>query len=203
MGDWIINLIERMGYLGIALLMFLENHLFPPIPSELIMPLSGFTASRGNLNIVGVIVAGSLGSVGGALFWYYVGRWVGDDRLKRWADRHGRWITMTARDVATADRWFDRHCHWAVLIGRLIPTVRTLISIPAGIFEMGVRRFLIFSTIGTLIWSAALAGAGYALGGEYETVSRYLGPVSTGVVVLIVAVYLYRVATFKPRPRQR
>ena len=202
MGDWIINLIERMGYVGIALLMFLEN-LFPPIPSELIMPLSGFTASRGNLNIAGVILAGTIGSVAGALFWFYVGRWVGDDRLKRWADRHGRWITMTARDVEKADRWFDRHCHWAVLVGRLIPTVRTLISIPAGIFEMGLRRFLIFSTVGTLIWSAALAGAGYALGSEYETVSRYLGPVSTGVVVLIAAVYLYRVATFKPRPRQR
>jgi membrane protein DedA with SNARE-associated domain len=202
MGEWIINLIERMGYLGIALLMFLEN-LFPPIPSELIMPLSGFTASRGNLNIAGVILAGTVGSVAGALFWFYVGRWVGDDRLKRWADRHGRWITMTARDVEKADRWFDRHCHWAVLAGRLIPTVRTLISIPAGIFEMGIRRFLIFSTVGTLIWSAALAGAGYALGSEYETVSRYLGPVSTGVVVLIAAVYLYRVVTFKPRPRQR
>jgi membrane protein DedA with SNARE-associated domain len=202
MGEWIINLIERMGYLGIALLMFLEN-LFPPIPSELIMPLSGFTASRGNLNIAGVILAGTLGSIAGALFWFYVGRWVGDDRLKRWADRHGRWITMTARDVEKADRWFDRHCHWAVLGGRLIPTVRTLISIPAGIFEMGLRRFLIFSTVGTLIWSAALAGAGYALGSEYETVSRYLGPVSTGVVVLIAAVYLYRVVTFKPRPRQR
>ena len=202
MGDWITNLIERMGYVGIALLMFLEN-LFPPIPSELIMPLSGFTASRGNLNIVGVILAGTVGSVAGALFWYHVGRWVGDDRLKRWADRHGRWITMTARDVEKADRWFDRHCHWAVLIGRLIPTVRTLISIPAGIFEMSLRRFLIFSTVGTLIWSAALAGAGYALGSRYETVSRYLGPVSTGIVVLIAAVYLYRVATFKPRPRQR
>jgi membrane protein DedA with SNARE-associated domain len=202
MGEWIISLIERMGYLGIALLMFLEN-LFPPIPSELIMPLSGFTASRGNLNIAGVIFAGTLGSVAGALFWYYVGRWVGEDRLKRWADRHGRWITMTARDVEKADRWFDRHCHWAVLAGRLIPTVRTLISIPAGIFEMGVRRFLIFSTVGTLIWSGALAGAGYALGSQYETVSRYLGPVSTGIVVLIAAAYVYRVATFKPRPRQR
>jgi membrane protein DedA with SNARE-associated domain len=202
MGDWIINLIERMGYLGIALLMFLEN-LFPPIPSELIMPLSGFTASRGNLNIAGVILAGTLGSVAGALFWYYVGRWVGEDRLKHWADRHGRWITMTAREVEKADRWFDRHCHWAVLIGRLIPTVRTLISIPAGIFEMGLRRFLIFSTVGTLIWSGALAGAGYALGSQYETVSRYLGPVSTGIVVLIAAAYVYRVATFKPRPRQR
>jgi membrane protein DedA with SNARE-associated domain len=202
MADWITNLIERMGYLGIALLMFLEN-LFPPIPSELIMPLSGFTASRGNLNIFGVILAGTIGSVAGALFWYYVGRWVDDDRLKRWADRHGRWITMTSRDVEKADRWFDRHCHWAVLVGRLMPTVRTLISIPAGIFEMSLRRFLIFSTIGTLLWSAALAGTGYALGSQYETVSRYLGPVSTGIVVLIVAVYLYRVATFKPRPRQR
>ena len=202
MGDWIINLIEGMGYLGIALLMFLEN-LFPPIPSELIMPLSGFTASRGNLNIAGVILAGTLGSVAGAIFWYYVGRWVGNERLKRWADRHGRWITMTAGEVEKADRWFDRHCHWAVLIGRLIPTVRTLISIPAGIFEMSLRRFLIFSTVGTLIWSAALAGAGYALGSQYDTVGRYLGPVSTGIVVLIAAVYLYRVATFKPRPRQR
>jgi membrane protein DedA with SNARE-associated domain len=201
MGDWITNLIEQMGYLGIALLMFLEN-LFPPIPSELIMPLSGFTASRGQLNIFGVVLAGTAGSVAGALFWYSVGRWFGEERLKRFASRHGRWITLRPKDVDRIDRWFARHCHWAVLIGRVVPAIRTFISIPAGIFEMGVRRFLLFSTIGTFVWSGALAAAGYSLGGSYEVVNKYLGPFSTLIIALVVIGYIYRVATYKPRPER-
>ncbi len=202
MGDWITNLIERMGYLGIALLMFLEN-LFPPIPSELIMPLSGFTASRGELNIIGVVLAGSAGSVAGALFWYCIGRWVGEERIKRFASRHGRWITLRPKDIDRIDRWFDRHCHWAVLIGRVIPAIRTFISIPAGIFEMGIRRFLLFSTIGTLAWSGILASAGYALGSRYDEVNRLLGPVTTAIIILVLIGYGYRVATFKPQSERR
>lgn len=196
MFDWITGLVEQWGYVGIAFLMFAEN-VFPPIPSELIMPLGGFTAARGDLNIVLVIVAGTIGALAGALLWYYVGLWVGTERLERWAGRHGRWLTMSRKDVELADRWFDRYGGWAVLVGRLIPTVRTFISVPAGLSEMGLPKFLFFTTLGTAVWSGLLAVAGYLLESQYETVSRWVNPVSTGVVVLIAAIYLYRVVTFK------
>lgn len=196
MSDWIVSLVDRLGYLGIAFLMLLEN-LFPPIPSELIMPLAGFAASRGDLSLPGVVLAGSAGSVAGAFIWYAVGRWLGDERLKRFAARHGRWLTLSPRDVDHVDRWFEKHCAWAVFGGRLLPAIRTLISVPAGIFEMAPGRFLLFSTLGTLIWSGALAAAGAALGQNYAKVQSWLGPASTAIIALIVVSYFYRVATFR------
>ncbi len=200
MFDWITTFVEKAGYLGIALLMFAEN-VFPPIPSELIMPLSGFQAARGDLNIFLVVASGVVGALAGALLWYYVGVWVGTERLKNWAGRHGRWLTMSRKDVDKADAWFDRYGGWAVLVGRLIPTVRTFISVPAGLAEMGLPKFLFYTTLGTTVWTAFLALAGYYLEGEYDKIAGWLNPVSTGVVVLIAAYYLYRVATFKKEPR--
>jgi membrane protein DedA with SNARE-associated domain len=194
--DWITGLIEQMGYFGIALLMFLEN-LFPPLPSEVIMPMAGFTASKGNLNIVGVLVAGTLGTLSGALFWYTVARKLGEERLRHWADRHGRWITLSPEDIDQLDDWFDRHSRWAVPIGHLVPGIRTLISIPAGIFGMGVTRFILLTVLGAGVWTSALGVAGYVLGSQFDQVDRYLGPASTAIMGAILVWYLYRVATFK------
>jgi membrane protein DedA with SNARE-associated domain len=197
MFDRIIEFLNGTGYFGIAALMFLEN-LFPPIPSEIVMPSAGFSAGQGRLSLVGVIVAGTLGSVAGALFWYYVGRWIGDERLKRWAGQHGRWLTLSPGEVDKVDRWFERHCSKAVLFGRLVPTIRTLISVPAGVFGMSLSRFLLFTAIGTAAWTAALALAGYLLEDQYRQVSDYLNPVANVVIALIVVTYLYRVVTWKP-----
>jgi membrane protein DedA with SNARE-associated domain len=197
MDQWITDLLARTGYAGVVLLMVAEN-LFPPIPSELVMPFAGFTAARGALNLPLTIAAGTLGSVVGALPWYAAGRWTGAERLKRWAGRHGRWLTLAPDDVDAAQRWFGRHCGKSVLLGRLVPAVRTLISVPAGIARMSLPRFLAFSTVGSLVWTGALAALGYALGGEYGRVARYLGPVSNGLVGLLVLGYLYRVVRWKP-----
>ncbi len=194
MFDWISGFVERAGYWGLALLMLAEN-VFPPIPSELIMPLAGFSAARGELSLVGVILAGVLGSILGALLWYAVGRWLGCERLKRFAARHGRWLTLSPSEIDEAQSWFRRHGGKAVLIGRVVPGVRTLISVPAGIAEMPLVPFLIYSTVGTALWSALLACAGYWLEDQYETVAGYLNPVSNVVFGLIVAWYLYRVFT--------
>lgn len=196
MFDSLVELLSRAGYLGIAFLMFLEN-LFPPIPSELIMPSAGYSAGQGKLSLVGVIAAGTVGSVVGALFWYYVGKWIGADRLKSWAGRHGRWLTLKPRDVDKVDRWFDRHCGKAVFLGRLVPAIRTLISVPAGIFGMGLPRFLLFSTLGTAAWTALLAIAGYLLQGRHDQVAAWLNPVSNVVLGLIVVGYLYRITTWR------
>jgi membrane protein DedA with SNARE-associated domain len=199
MFDWIARLVEDGGYLGIAALMFAEN-LFPPIPSELIMPLAGFAAARGEMQLVLTIAAGSVGSLAGALFWYAVGRWFGAQRLKRWAARHGRWLTLTPQDVDTSYAWFDRHGGKAVFFGRLVPAVRTLISVPAGIAGMDMTRFLIYSALGTVLWTGLLATLGYLLGERYDQVAAWVDPVSKLVVAAIVVFYLYRVATFRRHP---
>jgi membrane protein DedA with SNARE-associated domain len=199
--DWITGFIERTGYFGIALLMFVEN-VFPPIPSELIMPLAGFTAARGELNIVGAVLVGSVGSVLGSTLWYFAGYWLGADRLKRLAARHGRWLTLTPDEIDKADAWFDRHGHKAVLIGRLVPAVRTLISVPAGISEMRLVPFLIYSGIGTLVWTTLLGSAGYFLESQYEQVAAWLNPVSNVVIGALVLWYIYRVATFGHKSRR-
>lgn len=201
MFDWIIELIGRGGYAGIAALMFLEN-LFPPIPSELIMPSAGYQAAQGELSLIGVILSGTAGSLLGATFWYAVGRIAGEDRLKCWASRHGRWLTLTPADIDKADDWFDRYNVWAVSLGRLLPTIRTLISIPAGLFEMKLGPFLFFSALGTTVWSTALAFAGHVLGENYRAVSDYLNPVANVIIGVAVIAYLYRIATWR-RSKER
>jgi membrane protein DedA with SNARE-associated domain len=196
--DWITGFVEQSGYVGIALLMLLEN-VFPPIPSELIMPLAGYTAAQGQLNVVVVIVAGSVGSILGALFWCYVGRRLGCERVQSFAGRHGRWLTITPDEVDHARDWFRRHCGKAVFIGRLVPAVRTLISIPAGIAEMGLARFLVYTTAGTVLWTGLLVGAGHLLGAQYQQVSVWLNPVSNVIVSGLIIWYVYRIATFRPQ----
>jgi membrane protein DedA with SNARE-associated domain len=184
---------ESLGYWGIGILMFLEN-LFPPIPSELIMPLAGYTASLpdGKLQLVPAIAAGVIGTVLGALPWYFAGSILGAERLERLADRYGKWITVSSKDIISSKNWFDKYGNKAVLLGRLVPVIRTLISIPAGIARMSLVPFLIYSTIGTILWTTFLTGAGYILGRNYELVDKYLSPVSKIVlVVIIVAVVAF------------
>jgi membrane protein DedA with SNARE-associated domain len=199
--DWITGFIAQTGYFGIVLLMFAE-HVFPPIPSELIMPLAGFTAARGELSIMGAVLVGSVGSVLGSTLWYFAGYWFGGDRLRRLAARHGRWLTVAPGDVDRVCAWFGRHGRKAVLIGRLVPAVRTLISVPAGIAEMRLLPFLIYSGIGTLAWTALLGGAGFLLETQYRRVVDWLDPVSDVVVGVLALWYIYRVATFGHKSRR-
>lgn len=197
MFDLITGFLKESGYLGIALLMLLEN-LFPPIPSELIMPLAGFAAASGDLDFWLVVLAGAIGSTGGAIFWYGVGRWIGKERLKRFAARHGRWLTLEPAGIDRAEEWFHRYAGAAVFLGRLIPAVRTLISVPAGIAEMPVGRFFAYSASGTTIWSGFLAGAGYLLESRYQQLSPFLNGASNAVGGLLLAWYLYRLVAFQP-----
>jgi membrane protein DedA with SNARE-associated domain len=198
MFDLIVNLVSQTGYAGIAFLMLAEN-VFPPVPSELIMPLAGFAAARGELGFFGVVLAGTAGSLAGALFWYEIGRRVGIERLRRWAGRYGRWITMSPDELDQAVAWFRRHAGGAVLVGRLVPAVRTLISVPAGVAGMKLPVFLAWSSVGTALWTTFLAGLGYLLEGGYQQVAHWVNPVSNVVVAALVLGYLYRVATFRPQ----
>lgn len=196
MEPFVQAIMQRLGPFGIGLLMFLEN-VFPPIPSELIMPLAGYLAARGDMNIFVVIGAGTVGSLLGTLPWYYLGRRLGHHGVRRLAEEHGRWLTMSPSDVDAASDRFKRHGNWSVMLGRLIPTVRTLISVPAGVANMPLGQFLLFSSIGTLLWTAALALAGYLLGQAYSTIQDYVDPVSTAVLIILIGYYIYRVVTFK------
>lgn len=198
MAEWIIGLIGHYGYLAVAALMFLENVL-PPIPSELIMPFAGFAAARGDLHPLGAAAAGAAGSLAGTLPWYWAGRRVGSERLKRWATRHGRWLTVSPEDIDSACRWFRRRGAAAVFLGRLVPGVRSLISAPAGIAAMPFLQFILWSAIGSLLWAGALCALGFWLEGHYDVVERWMNPVTQVVLGLAVACYLFRVARFKQK----
>jgi len=161
------------------------------------MPLAGYVATRGEFSLFWVAAAGTLGSVLGALPLYYAGARLGEERLKALADRHGRWLTVSRRDIERAARWFDRHGAAAVFFCRLVPGLRSLISIPAGIRRMGLTRFLVYTTAGSGLWAAALTASGYALGANFGRVAEYLDPVSWAVFVLIAAFYVARVVRGK------
>lgn len=196
MFDWIVHIIESGGYVGIFFLMILEN-IFPPIPSELIIPLAGFAAAKGDLNIIGVAIATTSGGIVGSLPWYILGRLFGVRRLKTLSGKFGRLLTLTADDIDAAQTWFKKHGHLAVFFGRLVPTVRTLISVPAGIAKMPMLSFLLYTFFGTAIWNMALLFLGYVLESQYDKVASYMDVLSNGVIVAFASIYIYRLITYK------
>ncbi len=207
MDDWITRTIDSMGYAGLVWLMFLEN-VVPPIPSELVMPLAGYLVSQDRFNVVGAVLAGSAGSMLGALLFYGVGRWLGEERLCGFAEKHGRWLTLSPQDIRRTSAWFERHGSWGVFLGRLVPGIRSLISIPAGVHAMPLPRFLLATAAGTLLWTGALVLLGRALGENFSDVGRYLGPITKGVLGVMLVVYVWRVIRFDPhrgatRPTER
>ena len=202
MTHWVIRLIDSTGYTGIFLLMLHET-VFPPIPTEVIMPVAGVRAANGPMTLGGVIVSGTAGAMAGNLFWYLVARTIGVDRLKRFIARHGRWLALDWYDVEKLERLFGRFGSWVVFFGRMLPTARTMISVPAGFLRMRLARFFIWSAIGTAIWSGALALAGYLLGLQFQRIENVIGPVSSAIIALIVGAYLWRQITWNRRGRRR
>jgi len=197
MTDWIIQTISQLGYLGIFLVMLAES-IFPPIPSELIIPFAGFAAANGDLNLFGVLAAATIGAVVGMLPWYFAGRLFGLDRVRYLADRFGRVMAFNADEIDMAVGWFKRFGPVIVLFGRLIPLIRTLISIPAGLSRMSLPVFLAASTTGALVWNTFLTMAGYILHEHYEVIEVVLDPLSYIVLGLVVVLYLLKVITWKP-----
>ena len=197
MASWITQIITDLGYVGIAMLMLLEA-VFPPIPSELIVPFAGFAAGEGQLNVFGVILAATAGSLIGMLPWYFVGRLFGLERVKWLADRIGRWFAFNADEIDYAARIFDRWGKPIVLVGRLFPILRTLISVPAGLAKMNFPTFALFSAIGMLIWNTVLVGAGYLLHEHYHLVESWLDPLTWLVLIAVVGLYVVRLFTWRP-----
>ncbi len=198
MENWIIDLVNWAGYWGVAFLMLLET-VFPPVPSEVIMTVAGVSAHRGHMTLWGTIAAGTAGAMLGNYFWYWLAIKFGKARMHGFIDRYSRVLTLDWDEVEHGEQLFARHGSIIVLLGRMIPTLRSLISIPAGLFGMSLRRFLVFSTIGSAVWSGALAGAGYVLGSQIDDVEKWLGPISTLVIAAIVVTYVWRLVRWRPK----
>ena len=199
MEDWIIHLVEWSHYWGVGLLMLLETVL-PPIPSEVIMTVAGVSAARGNMNLGGTIAAGTAGAMLGNWMWYWLAIKFGEAGMRRFIDRYSRWLTLDWAEIERGQALFRKHGSIIVLVARMLPTLRSLISIPAGLFGMSLARFLIFSTIGTAGWTAALAGGGYVLGSQFKDIEKWLGLLSTVVIVGIVLTYVWRLVRWKATP---
>lgn len=197
MTGWIADLIDAFGALGVALLMTLEN-LFPPIPSELILPFAGFLVGRGELGFLPVLIASTAGSLLGALVLYALGRWGGRKLILR----YGRFLRVKEADLDRAEGWFDKYDEWVVLFGRMIPGVRSVVSIPAGMLGTPFVRFVLLTTAGSAAWNALLLGAGWYLGDNWQQIAGVVGSVSNFVLVL-VAVALVAAAIWWWRRRGR
>lgn len=182
MVDLITETIGRFGYLGVAMLMFLET-LIPPIPSEVIMPLVGVAAARGELNIVGAIVAAVIGSTAGASAWYGIARAYGRARMIGLASRYGRWLGLSPGLVDQATAWFAREGGWAIFLARILPGMRVYISVPAGLADMSFARFLAFTLAGYAVWYGFLGLLGYGLGEWVDAGSLWI--IALGSVVVI------------------
>jgi membrane protein DedA with SNARE-associated domain len=187
--NWAKDFVESAGYIGVFLMIVLEN-VFPPIPSEAILPLAGFLAGEGRFWLPAVIIAATLGAVAGALILYYVAYAIGDQRVRWLINRYGKWFAVSEKDLDTANDWFDRHGGTAVLICRLVPIVRSLVSLPAGLRRMPLHSFILYTAIGSGLWNTILIVAGWWLGDNWEDVSvvvDYLEyPIYLAIVVGVV-----------------
>jgi membrane protein DedA with SNARE-associated domain len=191
LSDWVTDVIGRLGYLGVALLVALEN-LFPPIPSEIVLPFAGFVVSDGEATFLGMVLAATIGSVVGALVLYGIAAAIGPERLRRLVVRYGKWLRVTTVDLDRAERWFDRRAVVAVLVGRCVPLVRSLVSIPAGFVRMPLGTFLLYTIVGSVIWNTTLIGAGYLLREQWDRVE----PVMDWFQYVVLAGIAFAIAWF-------
>jgi membrane protein DedA with SNARE-associated domain len=197
--DWVFSIVDRLGALGVGLLILLEN-VIPPIPSEVILPLAGFRARTGTLNVLAVWPAATAGSVLGALLLYGLGAWLGYDRLHRLAG-HRWFVFVSQKDLERGDAVFDRHGGKVVLLARCVPFLRSVVSIPAGISGMPMWRFLVLTTVGSGVWNAAFIALGWVLGENWAQVEGWLGPI-TYVVVGLIVIGLVVLAVRRARARK-
>lgn len=192
--DAISQAIAQLGYVGIFLIMFIET-IFPPIPSELVLPFAGYAAFRGELSVIGVVTAGTMGSLSGAAVFYMLGRSLKEHKLRSLIARHGKWLGLKEKDVAKSQKWFEKHGLVAVFFARLLPGMRSLISVPAGLHRIKPLPFFLLSLLGSAAWTLILVLGGYVLGDQYELIAEQVKPLSyvvLGVLVFSIVYFLWR-----------
>ena len=203
MENWITEVMNTYGYIGILLLIALEN-IFPPIPSEVILTFGGFMTTTSNMSIIGVIIVSTIGSIVGAIVLYGIGLLLDVNRLERIVDKWGHILRLTSKDIEKANAWFHKFGVWAVFLGRLVPLVRSLISIPAGMAHMNFWVFLLFTTLGSLIWNSILVSVGAAVGTSWSTIVGYMDTYSNVVLFLLVVFFVLFIILFiKNRRKQQ
>ena len=181
---------SAVAYLTICLAMFLEN-IIPPIPSEIIMPLGGFFVYQQKLNFYILVFWGLFGTILGSLPWYYLGRLVNEKKLSNFLDNNGKYLGISSNDLIKSKRWFEKYGVSLVFWGRLIPGIRTLISVPAGVELMPIRKFLIWTTFGSFIWVALLTYAGFLFGENYPIIETYIDQIKFFVKPILILLFLY------------
>ncbi|MFZ9644450.1 MAG: DedA family protein [Ilumatobacteraceae bacterium] len=214
LANWVQDVINQFGYLGVALLVVIEN-VFPPIPSEIVLPFAGFVAQQGasavnatagaaqsDTTVVGMMIAATVGSVVGALILYFVSAAIGPERLRQFVERFGKWFGVKSSDLVRAEEWFDRRSSAAVLVGRCVPLIRSIVSIPAGFRRMKLTSFVVLTAIGSAVWNIALIGAGAVLGDQWERVGEYVG-VFQWMVIAAVLLLLVRFVVSRLKNRRR
>jgi membrane protein DedA with SNARE-associated domain len=199
-GEWVTRVIEALGYPGLTVLVALEN-IFPPIPSEIILPLAGFLTGQGQFSFPLVLLATTLGSILGAMLLYGIGAAIGQQRIRRLVEKYGHWALLTPDDLTRSELWFDRYGPIAVFVGRLVPVVRSLVSIPAGYRRMPVAQFLVLTGFGSALWNGALVSLGWALGENWHLIEEYVGWLQY-VVAAVVAVLVIRFVWLRIRNRR-
>ncbi|KON88140.1 alkaline phosphatase [Sporosarcina globispora] len=195
MEGWITSVMEQFGYLGIFLLIMLEN-VFPPIPSEVILTFGGYMTTHTNLTVVGVVVASTIGSVAGGIVLYSIGLQIDVDKLEKIIERWGHILKLSKKDVHKANKWFSKYGVWTVFFCRFIPLIRSLISLPAGMAHMNVWTFLVLTTLGTLVWNVVLVNVGAAVAGSWENIVGYMDIYSNVVYLILALLFLIFVALF-------
>ena len=214
LANWVQDVINQFGYFGVALLVVIEN-VFPPIPSEIVLPFAGFVAQQGasavnaaadaaqsDTTVVGMMIAATVGSVVGALILYFVSAAIGPERLRGFVERFGKWFGVKSTDLVRAEAWFDRRSTAAVLVGRCVPLIRSIVSIPAGFRRMKLTSFVVLTAIGSAVWNIALIGAGAVLGDQWERVGEYVG-IFQWLVIGAILVLLVRFVVSRVKNRQR
>ncbi|WP_087029865.1 DedA family protein [Trichococcus palustris] len=201
MEAWIQSIMEQFGYIGVAFLIMIEN-LFPPIPSEVILTFGGFMTTNTSLSIIGMIIASTIGAVVGAAILYGVGTLIDVERLEKIVDKYGNILRITKDDIHKADAWFDRHGVWTVFFCRFVPLIRSLISLPAGMANMSFGLFMLFTTLGTVIWNTVLIYLGAAVGSQWETIVAYMD-IYSNVAYVLLAILLVAAIIWYIRKRKQ
>ncbi|GAF64504.1 hypothetical protein BTS2_1397 [Bacillus sp. TS-2] len=200
MENWIVDMMEQFGYVGIMLLIALEN-LFPPIPSEVILTFGGFMTTYSRMSVIGVIAFATIGSVAGAIILYYIGSLLGLHRIERLINRYGHFIRLNKKDLHRAFNWFERYGPWTVFFCRLVPLIRSLISIPAGMTKMNFGLFVVLTTLGSLIWNTVLVTVGSVVGESWGAIVQYMSLYSNIVYIALAALILFFLIFFLLRRR--